>query len=136
MATTDTELIAEVRSWTDYDAQLISDAEIQELIDIGKDEIRAEIGRFDLTFYQDTSQVNTLVEDRALFWFVVIGAQCRVGELSGLELTVGDIEIAHEENAYADSAALTNFVRRISSARAGTARGLINIERTDRTYGG
>lgn len=90
MAETDAELIKEVRALTDYDASVIPGSEMQELVNIGKEEIKADInkpeggGNFD--FYKDSNRPI----DRALFWFVCIAAKIKTGEIGGVNIEIQD----------------------------------------------
>lgn len=137
MATSDTELITEVRSFTGYtDTNTFSDQDIQELVDIAKEEIRADIGDPNFTFYQ-TGATNTHNADRALFWFTCIGTKVRAGELGSISLTINDLESgrAHEQDYqfwFSQFSTKMSSARTSHSAESGAASR--QIERTDRSY--
>jgi len=107
MATSDSELIAEARGLTDYDASVLSDSEFQELVDICKEELRADFGDASYSFYS-----GSLNADRALFWFVCVAAKIRTGEIGGLNITTGDVEAAHPAQVHHDFAWFRNFENR------------------------
>jgi len=91
MATSDTELVREVRALTGYsDGNIISDAELHELVNLTKEELRAEFDDPNFSFYQ-TGNTNTIQADRALFWFVCIASKIRTGELGGFDVDIADI---------------------------------------------
>lgn len=107
MATSDTELIAEARGLTDYDQTVLSDSEFQEIVDICKEELRADFGDPTYSFYSGDLNV-----DRTLFWFVCIGAKIRTGEIGGLNITTGDVEAAHPAQVHHDAAWFQNYENR------------------------
>lgn len=123
-------LIEEARAITDYDSNIYTDSEFQELVDIGREEIRAETGSPELSFYtSDTFQAT-----RALFWFTCIAAKVRAGEIAGVNLTVESIEAAqpgNENYAYW----FRNFGKRIRAAAGATGPASIVLSRTERSYG-
>ena len=86
MATTDSELIAEVRALTDYPADVMSDAEVQALVDLGKEELRAWLGDSSYTFYTGDQSA-----DRSLFWFTCLATKIKAGEIGAVNLEIGDI---------------------------------------------
>jgi hypothetical protein len=87
MATTDAEMVDEVRALTDYPEGVMSDSDIQTLIDIGKSELRARFDNANFDFYNDSQYA-----ERALFWFTCIAAKVKAGEIAGINITVDDIE--------------------------------------------
>lgn len=134
MASDDNELIAEVRGITDYDSSIFSDNELQQLVRIGKEELRSALGVADFQFYTEESQSAT----RALFWFVAIAAKVRAGEISNVNITVGDFETQNPANIHYDYW-FSNFRNRLQEAYRETASGggpeQISLSRTNRTYG-
>lgn len=138
MATTDSELIAEARQLTGYtDGNVISDSDFQSLLDVCKQEVRAELGDPSFTFFE-TSPEDTLQADRALFWFLCIAAKIRTGEIGGM-----DIDIAHirtdspDEEEYRSW--FSNFDKRMGSAEArfstGSGPSQVSPQRDGRSYG-
>lgn len=132
MASDDNGLIAEARGITDYDSDIFTDSEFQALVDIGKEELRAEFGEPSLTFYEE----DTFQATRALFWFVCIGAKIRAGEIAGINLTVGDLDATQPAQSSYDFW-FSSFQKRLSAAASEQSAGPshANLSRTDRTYG-
>lgn len=133
MVTSDQELITQALNYLDYN-DIFSDSEVQEIVDIGKDEIRADIGIYDLTFYQSEPNGTTNL-DRALFWFTCVGLKVRTGEMASVNLTAGSIrstaytggKFSHLTNGFADK------MRAAEARRGGPA--MKQSQRTDnRTY--
>jgi len=133
MATTDTELITEARAITDYDTSILSDAEMQELVDIGKEEIELEYPLTDDLFpgfYNGDLEI-----DRALFWFVCVAAKVKVGELGGLDINAGSF-LDVSPHSSSESFALQKFQQRMKgvAVRGGMAQETIS-RASERTYG-
>lgn len=135
MATNDQELIAEARGLTDYDQTVLSDSEFQQVVDICKEELRADFGEPGYAFYS-----GSLNADRALFWFVCIAAKIRTGEIGGLNITTGDVEAAHPAQVHHDSAWFKNYENRKRRAmknfsdEASSGPAQTTISRDDRGY--
>lgn len=87
MATNDQELIREVRGFTDTGVDMIPGDEMQVLVDIGKEEIRSDIGKRNQDFYKS----NTLPLDRALFWFTCLATKVKLGEVGSANFEIEDI---------------------------------------------
>jgi len=132
MATTDSELITEVRALTDYPSDVMSDAEVQELIDIGKEELRAQFSNPSYTFYTGDQSA-----DRALFWFTCLGTKIKAGEIGSVNLEVGDILAQKPAQGHYDIW-FESFESRVKEAEsevgdvAGPAQ--TELERDNRTY--
>lgn len=135
MATSDQELIAEVRDLTDYHTDIMSDSQIQGLIDIGKEELRARFNDPDFQFYQTGNQ-HTHSADRALFWFTCIAAKVKAGEIAGINITVDDIEASTSSVGQYDFW-FDRFRSRVAQAEASVSAKISqsNIERDNRSYG-
>jgi hypothetical protein len=100
MATSDVQLINEVRSFTGYtDHNTFDDAEVQEIVNIAKQEVRQHLGRPNYEFYR-TSPINTFDADRALFWFTCIGLKVRAGEIGAANLSLSELEKTKTEGQY------------------------------------
>jgi hypothetical protein len=136
MANSDAELVSEVRALTDYDDTIFSDGELLELVNIGKDELRSEWGDEGYQFYD-----GPLIADRALFWFVVVAAKIRAGEIAGSNINIADIELRNPAHVHHE-VLINRFVKKKDRAgrtinqgeNAGPA--VQSNERTDdRTYG-
>lgn len=129
MATSDTELIQEARAITDYDSGLISDAEFQTLVDIGKEELESEFSDNFPGFYNGNKDA-----DRALFWFTCIAAKVRAGEIAGVNLTVGSIRATSYSNSKFDFW-FESFEEKLYSATGGKPSRKQNLSRDGRAYG-
>lgn len=137
MATSDDELIQEVRSFTGYTStNTFTDGELWGIVDVGKEEIRAEIGQPEFEFYR-TGETTTLSADRALFWFTCIGTKVHTGELGSISLTVNDLE-SGQANESTYNYWMSQFATRMSSARTShsedSGASTTLMERTDRSY--
>lgn len=137
MASSDEELIEEVRSFTGYTStNTFTDSDLQGVVDVGKEEIRADINIPEFEFYR-TGDTVTLSADRALFWFTCIGTKVHTGELGSISLTVNDLE-SGQANEETYNYWMSQFATRMSSARTSHAEGSgaasTLLERTDREY--
>lgn len=133
MARSDQELIDEVRALTGYDdGAMFSDADMQALVTLSKEELRSSLGDAEFEFYL-RGQENTLDADRALFWFVCIGAKIRAGEIGSVELTVDSLEEQTREGQF--NVWFKNFQQRLHAAQTGvTGAATTTISRTERNY--
>jgi len=89
MAQSDQEIIDEALAFLEY-GSVFDSADVQEIVDIGKDEIRSQINEYNLSFYQPEPD-GTMHLDRALFWFTCVGLKIRSGEMASVNLTAGSI---------------------------------------------
>lgn len=133
MADNDTELISEVRAFTGYtSSDTFTDSDLQELVDIAKEELRAEFGDPDFTFYQSGQHD----ADRALFWFTCLATKVRTGEIGGISIEINEIRTAspgEEEYRFW----ITRLDKKISAANSQLGRSnssMRNISRDDRSY--
>jgi hypothetical protein len=130
MATSDSELITEARALTDYEQMILSDSEFQKLVDVGKEELRAEYGDPDTFpgFY-----AGDLNLDRALFWFVCIAAKVKAGEIASVDISVSDLDASQPAGDH--QYWFRNFSKRLAAFSRGQGPGNVNISRADnRTY--
>lgn len=134
MVSSDTELIEQVRGMTDYDASVMSDSEIQTLVDIGKEEIAGYLVADDETPSDFTFYSGNYDADRALFWFTCIAAKAKAGEIASVNLTVGSLR----STAYAGSKFelyFENFDKKMRGAENGNLPATSAPERDGRSYG-
>lgn len=129
MATTDSELITEVRALTNYSADMMTDSTIQELISIGKEELEPEFGDDFAGFYSGNTAA-----DRALFWFTCIATKVRTGEIAGINLTVGSIRATSYSNSKFDFW-FENFEKKLIQAQGGRPVSNRQLNRDNRAYG-
>jgi hypothetical protein len=131
MASSDSELIEEVRALTDYDESVYSDEEIQELVDIGKSELRSKWNEPELDFY--TSERSHV--ERALFWFTCIATKVRIGEIASMNIRVESFEATKPGNLHYDYW-FRNFQQHMRDAYQNPGPSSTVMSRTDRSYGG
>lgn len=132
MVDTDSDLISQVRSLTDYDELIISASEMNTLLEIAKEELRSTLGAPDLSFYGD----DTADADRALFWFLCIASKVKVGEIGGLNIDADDFA-AQNPDRYDDTLWFRQYQKKRDLAEAdivSTGASSTTIERTDRSY--
>lgn len=129
MASTENELIDEARALTNYGPDIISDGKFQELVDVAKEELYAELGDTNFSFFgQDTQNA-----DRALFWLVCLFSKVRTGEIDGIDLSIGDLRA--ESLSGDDAIWRRQFVRRLNSISGASGFGRVDVARDNRTYG-
>lgn len=138
MASTDSELIDEVRALTDYTQGVYSDSEMQALVNLCKEELRADFDEPNFQFYQ-TGDDSTLAADRALFWFVCIAAKIRAGEIGGISIDVAEVT-ATQPSSSGYEVWFKNFEKRLNEAQksvieSGPGPAHTTEARDDRTYG-
>jgi len=134
MATSDVELINEVRALTGYDDHYtFDDADVQQIVNIGKEEIRQRLGQPNFTFYQ-TSPADTHSADRALFWFSCIGLKAKAGEIGAADLSLNELEKTKTQEQYRFW--FDQLWAALRSAGPAETRGAAStqIERTNRNY--
>lgn len=129
MATNDSELITEVRALTNYSADMMTDSTIQELIEIGKQELESEFREDFVGFYEGNTPA-----DRALFWFTCIATKVRAGEIAGINLTVGSIRATSYSNSKFEFW-FDNFEKKLIQAQGGRPVSNRQLDRDNRTYG-
>jgi len=131
MASTDSELISEVRAFTDYNSAVISDSDFQDLVSLGKEELKEELGN-DANFPGFFN--GNLHVDRALFWFVVIAAKVKVGEISGIDIRSGEF-LDTDQEPDGNALLFQNYRKRVASYNRRSGASHTTVDRTDRSYG-
>lgn len=130
MATSQTDIRDEVRSITDYDKSIFADDDLDELITIAEDEIKDEVGDYNLDFYNGEETFN---QDRALFWLSAMFAKIRSGEIEGVELSAGDLETS--SLSAQGSYWFDQYRRRLSQVGSVPGFGSVRVSRSvDRSY--
>lgn len=127
MATTDSELIDEVRQLTDYDSALISDSDFQELVNIAKEELDSEVpdSARPLSYYgSDTHE-----QDRALFWLVCLFSKVKAGEIGVPTFSVNELR----QNALDEQSNfwMMMFNTRVHQISGASGFGSTSLERAD-----
>lgn len=136
MASNDSDIIREVRGLTDCGVDIIPGNEMQTLVDIGKEEIRADVGEPGLTFY--ASDGSTFEADRALFWFVCLATKVKTGEIASTNIEIESLITEKPAQGHFDiwfenlEARLRQYVRERQDG-GGAAHTLIERE-DDRSY--
>lgn len=128
MAVDDSTLAAEVRTLTDYDSALISDADLLGVIELAKSELRAEVDDEDMVFYSGNLQA-----DRALFWLVCIFLKIKSGELDAPNLSIGELKLRQAGMGQRTGIWFQRFNQRLD-AIATPRMGHTKVSRPDRTY--
>lgn len=89
MASTESEFKTQVRELTDYSSQVLSDDSLDALIGIAKRDIQTEAEvTVDLWIGDDVSD-----EENALFWTTSLYVKIKAGELEGVPMSLGDIDV-------------------------------------------
>lgn len=128
MALSDADLIAEVRVLTDYTPEIMSDREFQDLVDLTKRELRADLNQPGLDFYSDLSA------ERCLFWLVCIFAKVRAGEIDSPSFSISELKVRQSNFTERVGIWFDNFWNHYHSVGGGPPRGHIKSSRPDRTY--
>lgn len=133
MASSDQDIIDRARTLTDVPSQVMSDSDIQNIVDIGKDELRSWFDDSSYSFY-----TGDLDADQALFWFTVIGVKIRLGEITSVNLRIADIHTETFSGTQYDWL-FNNFNKHLTDAEkniselAGMSKK--NLSRDGRAYG-
>ena len=125
MAIDDTTLKAEVRAITDYDAVVLDDSGLQELVDLTKREIESNKINEDIDFYSD------IQAERTLFWLTCIFAQIKTGEIDGGSFSISELDVSSNSDS---SFLFDNFWRHFHSLGSGRPQGHLTGQRTNRQY--
>lgn len=130
MADSQTEIRSRVRTITDYDSNIINNADMDDVVNTAEDEIRSDLGDPSLVFYQGTDTFNL---DLAVFWLSALFAKIKAGELDGPDMSVGDLETRPLDAQ--SSIWFSRYRKAIQRTSAGPGFGRTTVQRDDRTYG-
>lgn len=135
MATSDQELIDEVRSFTGYDNDPFSDQKIQTTLETAKEEIRAKLAEPNFQFYGS----DTLQADRALFWLTCLGLKLRAGEIGAAEFSIDELETQPLNDSSGEANVwFHNFINSLRGAEredlGSSGLSHVQVSRDDRTY--
>ena len=128
MSTNDTVLLAQVRGLTDYDENIISDYDLQEVLGIAKTEIRASIGDENLDFS------SSLQADRALFWLTCIFCKVKAGEIDSPSFNIGELSVRQSNVSERHNVWIDNFWKHYRSIDGGSPVAHTKASRPDRDY--
>lgn len=128
MATSDAELISEVRSLTNYDSELISDSDFNDLVAIAKEEILLDVDAGSVSYYGS----NTHANDRALFWLTALFAKVKAGEVGASTFSVADVRA--NSDSWQTSMWLSQYDKAISQNTDSLGFGSTTVARDDREY--
>jgi hypothetical protein len=126
MATTDDELMAEVRGLTDYDTGILSDAELTTVLELTKRELESSKDSTSLDWYGD------LQTERTLFWLTCIFAKIKTGEIDSGSFEISELSVEGDDGK--DSIYFDNFWRHYHSLGGGRPRGHLTGQRPNREY--
>ena len=129
MASDDTAIKAQVRGLTDYDEVILSDPDLQEILDLAKAEIRASIGDESLDFGQ------SIQAERALFWLTCIFSKVKGGEMDAPSFNIGELSVRQSNMTERHNIWMDNFWKHYRSIEGGSPVAHITASRPDRTYG-
>jgi|APHM01.1.fsa_nt_gi hypothetical protein len=128
MATNDTELKQEVRVLTDYNINVISDTELQSVVDLTRRELLANIGDETLDLY------GTISSERAFFWLTCIFAKVKSGEIDASSFSIGELDVKASEYTGKTDVWMDNFRRHYRAMEGGAPVAHTVSNRSDRTY--
>lgn len=128
MAVDDTTLKAEVRALTDYGQAIISGDDLQEVVDITKRELHADIGDDTVDLYAN------LNSERALFWLTCIFCKVKSGELDGVSFSIGELDVDSYNPHTGVGLWIDNFWKHYRAMEGGAPVGHIKANRPDRDY--
>lgn len=137
MASTDDELIAALRVFTNYSTTVLSASEFQTVVDRAKKHIRAERNITDSSF----DFYAGLHSEEALYWYTGLFAKVAVGELDSNAVQVGAVDI-NDLQAEDDGNAITwleNAEGAVAQMEGGDASAsgtdIRRVQRDGRAYG-
>lgn len=129
MATNDTELKQEVRALTDYNVNVISDSELQAIVDLTRRELLANIGDNSLNLYENISS------ERAFFWLACIFSKVKAGEIDASSFSIGELDVSASEYTGKTDVWMDNFRKHYRAMEGGAPVAHTVSNRSDRTYG-
>lgn len=129
MAVDDTTLKAEVRALTDYDATIISDDDLQDVVDLTRRELVADLGDETIDLYEN------LQAERAFFWLTCIFCKVKAGEIDAPSFSIGELQVRQSNFSERHGVWMDNFHKHYRSIEGVTPVGHIKSNRPDRDYG-
>lgn len=130
MATSQTEIREKVRTITDYDQSLLSDSDLDGVIDLAEAEVRSDLDNPSKSFYQGT---DTYHIDLAIMWLSCLFAKVKAGEIGGINIELGELRAT---SLTGDASLwMAKFERRLQSGGDTRGYGSTTISRDSRSYG-
>ena len=133
-----TDIISDVRFITDYPDAVFSDAEVKSGVEFSEKEILSMLDTDDNPFTDPSQKRNAL---RALMWATCYHLKVKTGELGGMPMAIGDVDMSHfsDRGEHYSQAIdwISNFeyyLARLNDAPRSFGGGVIS--RSSRTYGG
>lgn len=129
MAIDDTTLKTEVRAITNYDTTILPDPDLQEVVEIAKRELYADLGDDSLDLY------GSLNSERALFWLTCIFCKVKSGELDGISFNIGELDVDTYNPNRNVGIWMNNFWKHYRGIEGGAPVAHTKSNRPDRDYG-
>lgn len=132
------DLLTQARAITDFDTTVLSDDKFKEVVATAEADIMAEVGDETLTFY------GNMDAERALLWATCLFAKVKAGELDGVAMSLGDIDLDSRpmEGEYGSGPVMwlknaQKYLNRLAVTQSDTARfGSTRVDRGEsRKYG-
>lgn len=124
------DIVSRVRALTSYGTDVISDNDVNELIDIAQDELQGEVGYSNtLSFLGGSS---TMVQDHATFWLTCLFVKVHTGEIGAPEFDVGELRMRDLNNTH--EFWLTQYDQNRRQISGNKGYGVAQYGRTDREY--
>lgn len=129
MSNNNEELIQEVRALTNYHEGLISDAEMQMLAEMAINEVKGITRDPDLEIFEVPEA------ERAAFWSMCLFCKIHMGELDGLDFSLGEISVKQMPFRDITRVWYRQLDYYINLLRSGGSMGHTKVRRSDREYG-
>lgn len=128
MAVDDATLKAEVRVITDYPSTLLSDPDLQSVVDLAKRELAADLSNDSIDWYGNLSA------ERALFWLTCIFCKAKTGELDAPNFSLGELKVRPPGEDSRAGIWFDNFWKHYRNVEGGSPVAHTTSLRSDRTY--
>ncbi|QSG06398.1 hypothetical protein [Halapricum desulfuricans] len=120
--------MAEVRVLTNYTEDIISDTDLQDVVDLTKRELQANLNDASVDFY------GNLQAERALFWLTCIFCKVKAGEIDAPNFSIGEIQVRQSSFSERTGVWFDNFWKHYRAVDGGAPIGHTKANRPDRTY--
>ena len=129
MAVDDSTLKAEVRVLTEYDDSIITPDDLQEIVDIAKRELYADVGDDTINLFDN------LNSERALFWLTCLFCKVKTGEIDAPSFSIGELDIESIDPNRNVGVWVNNFWKHYRAMDGGAPVAHTKSNRPDRNYG-